>query len=112
MINKQAIKIVQTWLDANDSRLWAHDYTDNGYCSVVGNNEDRSDILGGWISVEEAFEYGFLWINEKGIQGLGCWDLPLLYDFVKIRRRCEDCLRKTDNNTLLKIATELGVKLT
>jgi len=34
------------------------------------------------------------------------------FDFVKIRRRCEDALRKTsDNGDILKVAISLNVKL-
>ena len=108
---EEPIRVVEQYLLAKESHLAAHDFTANGYCYENPNDFDYSDCGATPISVAEAFDFGLLAITEKGIEGL-VETLPLSYDFVKIRRRCEDALRKTPSRrTLLEVAVKLGCRL-
>lgn len=114
-IQKKAEAVVQQWLDANNLHIAAHERGPNSYCYINSNGYDYSDHSSGQESVQTAFEEGWFWISEKGIECCCQHQIPILpieLDRQKIRRRAEDALRKSqDIATLLKVASILDIRI-
>ena len=108
---QEAEATVKTFLAAQNAHLAAHEYGENSYCYINSNDHDYKGEVSTPETIEEAFRYGHLWISKNGIEGLG-ETIPLSFDFVKIRRRVEDALRKTcSQEKIIECALALNVKL-
>lgn len=115
-IREKAEAVVQQWLDANNSHISSHNVgEDNSYCHIVRNGYDYSDHVGGPQSVKTAFDEGWFYLTEKGVESCCQHQIPILpinWDSQKIRRRAEDAIRKnSDFMTLLKIASILNIRI-
>ena len=102
--------ILLQYLAARDSHLAAHEYHEGSYCYENSNGHNYSGQSSRPEEVEDAFQYGHLWLSERGIEGLG-EPIPLMYDVKKIRRRIEDRLRKGKEKEILDIAFKINIKL-
>lgn len=115
-IREKAEASVQQWLDANCSHISSHNAgEENSYCHIADNGYDYSDHIGGPQSVRTAFDEGWFYLTEKGIECCCQHQIPILpieWDRQKIRRRAEDALRKSsDFATLLKVASLLEIRI-
>jgi len=98
--------------DPEGYRLFTH--AGAGYCYLF-RHEDVGSGAAFEVSPLEALDEGWLTVNEEGtgVRLPGGDMVPLQIDWVKVRRRVEDTLRKLeDRKKLYKVARELNVKLT
>ena len=104
-----AIQSTELYLAANGLHLANHPGADYVYTNP--NGFDYADHASAPVDIEDAFRHGWLYVTERGIEGL-VETIPMPFDFQKIRRRVEDALRKTaDNRILIEVATRLGCRL-
>lgn len=101
---------VQEFMDSIGVHFASH--SGAGYCYITRNGFDYSRVSSFPVSIDEAWEDGNISIREDGNIQCDNYVIPMTWDAVKIRRRCEDALRKrSDVGTLLKIADILSVPL-
>lgn len=115
-VDKNIIRTIDAYLDAKDVDLGCHQGIDKdayygGYC-YYSSPQERINTLTYAVTIEEAIRKGWIEITSHGILMPGGEVIPIQFDMVKIRRRAEDALRKTNDENILRVALLLGVKLT
>jgi len=112
LISQNAISIIKAYLDSKDVHIAVNSQNDtHGY--LVENGHDYRGHVSFPITIEEAINMEIIWINDGKIFNAIPYmpTFPIELNYIKIRRRCEDYLRKTDNNMLLQVAHLFSVKL-
>ena len=115
-LREKSEMVVAQWLTANNCHISSHNAgEENSYCHIADNGYDYADHVGGPQSVKNAFDEGWFYMTEKGIECCCQHQIPILpieWDRQKIRRRAEDALRKnSDFATLLKVASMLDIRI-
>jgi hypothetical protein len=110
-IPQEIEKVVREWLDATDQHLATHGGAN--YCYLTDNSFDYSRVSSHPVDLQWAWEDNSISVTADGNIDICGNDIPLKWDIAKIRRRCEDALRKTGKqDIILQTAVLLGVKLT
>ncbi len=103
-------EIVQQWLDATDQHPASHGGAD--YCYLNDNSMDYSQVSSAPVQLQTAWEDDTISVLPDGRIQVTRYVLPAVWDCVRIRRRCEDAMRKSnDLHKLLQVAAILSVKL-
>jgi len=107
----EVINVVKEWLDATDQHLATHGGAN--YCYLNDNSFDYSRVSSQPVcDLQTAWEDNSVYLTADGNIDICGHHIPMKWDMVKIRRRCEDALRKTTKqDVILQVAVLLGVRL-
>lgn len=110
-IPEEVKEVVNEWLIAGNQHLATHAGAD--YCYLNDDAFDYSRVSSQPVrDLQTAWEDNSISLTADGNIDICGHIIPIKWDTVKIRRRCEDALRKTTKqDIILQVAVFLGVKL-